>query len=408
MTRREWTIAGISAAVVAVLALVIAAMVWPDPPQPRAAGNTTTTESESPLPNPLLTTSADPEPETSDPSTPDGGKKDDEKEDDENDDKEKKKPEDAPLLADAPTAGEGQLPDSRPVTCPQATVQVSDANGLEKALEEARPGTVIELADGTYGGKFVTSVSGTADQPIFLCGGAGAVLDGENIKGGYVFHLNHATHWRLVGFTVTNGQKGVMADGTVGSVIQGLTVHTIGDEAIHLRNFSTDNVVLQNKISKTGLRRDKFGEGVYIGTAVSNWCTNTDCKPDRSDRNVVKGNDMREVSSEAIDIKEATTGGLVEGNTFDGKSITGADSWVDMKGNNWLVRGNTGTNSPLDGFQTHQILKGWGDHNVFTQNVATVNGPGLGFALRPAESNVVKCDNKVSNAAEGVSNEPCR
>ncbi|MBM7787088.1 right-handed parallel beta-helix repeat-containing protein [Tenggerimyces flavus] len=408
MTRRDWTIAGISAAVVAVLALVIAAMVWPDSPDPRAAGSTTSTVPESPLPNPLLTTSADPEPEVTDPAAkPDDEKKEEEKEEDEKD-KEKKRPEDAALLADAPAAGEGQLPDSQPVTCPQATVEVSDANGLAKALEEAQPGAVIGLADGTYGGKFVTSASGTPEQPIYLCGGAGAVLDGENIKGGYVFHLNQAKHWRLVGFTVTNGQKGVMADGTVGSVIQGLTVHTIGDEAIHLRNFSTDNVVLQNKISKTGLRRDKFGEGVYIGTAVSNWCTNTDCKPDRSDRNVVKGNDIREVSSEAIDIKEATTGGLVEGNTFDGKSITGADSWLDMKGNNWLVRGNTGTNSPLDGFQTHQILKGWGDHNVFTQNVATVNGPGHGFALRPAESNVVKCDNQVSNAAEGVSNEPCQ
>lgn len=407
MTRREWTIAGISAAVVAVLALVIAAMVWPDSPDPRAAGNTTSVEPESPLPNPLLTTST--EPEVTDPSVePDDKAKEEEKEKEDDDKKERRRPEDAPLLADAPAAGEGQLPDSQPVTCPQATVEVSDANGLEKALEEAQPGAVIGLADGTYGGKFVTSASGTPEQPIFLCGGAGAVLDGENIKGGYVLHLNQAKHWRLVGFTVTNGQKGVMADGTVGSVIQGLTVHTIGDEAIHLRNFSTDNVVLQNKISKTGLRRDKFGEGVYIGTAVSNWCTNTDCKPDRSDRNVVKGNDIREVSSEAVDIKEATTGGLVEGNTFDGKSITGADSWLDMKGNNWLVRGNTGTNSPLDGFQTHQILKGWGDHNVFTQNVATVNGPGLGFALRPAESNVVKCDNRVTGAAEGVSNEPCQ
>lgn len=199
-----------------------------------------------------------------------------------------------------------------------------------------------------------------------------------------------------------------MADSTVGSVVQGLTVHDIGDEAIHLRANSTDNVVLNNTISKTGLRRDKFGEGVYIGSAVSNWCTVNDCQPDRSDRNVVKGNKMSQTTSEAVDVKEGTTGGLVEGNTFDGSALTGADSWVDIKGNNWLIRGNSGVKSVQDGFQTHQILKNWGDNNLFTGNVATVDGPGLAFALRPSVANVVACDNKFTGAGEGLSNIPCR
>src|SRR5262249_17508143 len=156
--------------------------------------------------------------------------------------------------------------------------------------------------------------------------------------------------------TVTGGQKGVVADGTVGSVIQGLTVSGTGDEAVHLRSFSTDNVVLDNTISDTGHRRDKYGEGVYIGSAVSNWCTYTDCQAERSDRNVVKGNTITGTSSEAVDIKEGTTGGFVVDNTFDGAGMTGADSWVDVKGNNYLVQGNTGTDAPVNGMQTHQIL----------------------------------------------------
>src|SRR6185436_18008372 len=101
-----------------------------------------------------------------------------------------------------------------------------------------------------------------------------------DVEAGYVLHLDGAQYWRLVGFSVTNGQKGVMADQTVGTVVQGLTVHGIGDEAIHLRDNSTDNVVLDNTIRDTGLRRDDYGEGVYIGTAVSNWCTYTNCQPD--------------------------------------------------------------------------------------------------------------------------------
>jgi hypothetical protein len=385
MTRRDLIIAG--AAAVLLVGAGMVAIVWPE---------SETEPTVQPAPVIPSSTDASPSPGTTDEPTDNEGSKED-----------KRKPADAPPLANVAPAGQGQLPSASPVNCPAATVTVSDASGLTEALKNARPGASIALADGQYVGKFVAGVSATADRPIFLCGGAGAILDGDNVRGGYVLHLNKATHWRLVGFTVTNGQKGVVADSTVGSVIQGLTVHDVGDEAIHLRNNSTDNVVLQNTISKTGLRRDKFGEGVYIGTAVSNWCTVTDCQPDRSDRNVIKGNKISQTTSEAVDIKEGTTGGVLEGNTFDGSSLKGADSWVDVKGNNWLIKQNTGTKSPMDGFQTHRILKGWGDHNRFSGNVATVNGPGLGFAMRPAVSNEVTCDNRATGAGAGLSNVAC-
>lgn len=403
LTRRELIIAGSAAVAVLLVGGGIVAAAWPDSPDTSQRTSGTPSIPTVPPEPSIPTITDDPSDSPSTTETPDDPAS---PEEEGNDDK--RKPADAPLLANAPAPGQGPLPNSSPVSCPGASVTVSDTKSLEEALSKASPGTSIALQDGKYTGKFVTQASGTAEQPIWLCGGAGAVLDGDNPRGGYVLHLNKAKYWRLVGFTVTNGQKGVMADTTVGSVIQGLTVHDIGDEAIHLRSNSTDNVVLDNTIRKTGLRRDKFGEGVYIGSAVSNWCTTNDCQPDRSDRNVVKGNKISETSSEAIDIKEGTTGGLVEGNSFDGSAIKGADSWVDVKGNNWLIKGNTGTKSPLDGFQTHQILKGWGDHNLFTGNVATVDGPGLAFAFRPAVANTVACDNKMTGAGEGLSNIPCR
>ena len=391
MTRRELIIAAVAAAAVLLVGGGIVAVAWPDD----SPSSSPTTGASVPTvpPEPSIPTLTDGPTNTS--PTP---------EDDEGDNK-GKKPADAPVLPNAPAPGQGPLPNSSPVTCPGATVNVTDANSLAQALKDAQPGSSIALADGKYVGKFVAETSGTAAQPIWLCGGAGAVLDGDNVRGGYVFHLNKAKYWRLVGFTVTNGQKGVMADTTVGSVIQGLTVHDIGDEAIHLRAESTDNVVLRNTISKTGLRRDKFGEGVYIGSAVSNWCTTNNCQPDRSDRNVVKENKISQTTSEAVDIKEGTTGGVLEGNTFDGSSLSGADSWVDVKGNNWLIKDNSGTKSTLDGFQTHQILKGWGDNNLFTGNTAVVDASGLGFALRPPDSNKVACNNKVSGAQ--LSNVAC-
>lgn len=317
----------------------------------------------------------------------------------------------APTTSSSPTPTATLAPTPEPVAgCDGATITVDDADSLRAALAAAVAGDVIGLADGTYPGEFVATASGTADAPITLCGGAAAVLDGGGTSGGYVLHLDGATHWRLLGFTVQNGQKGVMADGTVGSEIRGLTVTGIGDEAIHLRRASTDNVVADNVISDTGLRKPKFGEGIYIGTAESNWCDVNACQPDPSDRNLIENNTISRTTAEAIDIKEGTRDGIVRGNSFDGSGIDpdGADSWVDVKGNGWLIDGNRGRNSPQDGFQTHEILDGWGTDNTFRGNVADVNGPGFGFSLTPVRGNVVTCDNTASGAAEGLSNVSCR
>lgn len=307
----------------------------------------------------------------------------------------------------AQDAGEAPAPAATPVQCPEPTVRVTTSTELENALDAARPGDVIGLAAGTYTGNFTASAEGTAEQPITLCGNAESILDGGTTDDGYVFHLENSSYWALQGFTVRNGQKGVMVDQSTNTLIQGLTVTTTGDEAIHLRKFSTDNRVIGNTISNTGLRKPKFGEGIYIGTAESNWCDISNCEPDRSDRNEIEGNTISETTSESVDIKEGTSDGVLRANTFDGSGIIEADSWVDVKGRDWVIDGNTGINSPLDGFQTHEIIDGWGTDNVFRDNDAQVNGPGLGYSLKPVRDNIVECSNTASAAGEGLSNEPC-
>jgi hypothetical protein len=295
------------------------------------------------------------------------------------------------------------------IQCPAATITVTDAGSLKTALAQARPGSVIRLADGIYTDKFKATTPGTAEQPIYLCGRTGAILDGDGVKGGYAMHLDGASFWRLVGFTIRNGQKGLMADRVQRVVVQGLTVEQIGDEAIHLRNFSSDNLVQGNTIRNTGLRRDKFGEGIYIGTAESNWCTITNCQPDHSDRNIVRGNVISATTAESIDIKEGTSGGVVSGNTFDGSALSGshADSWVDVKGNGWLIEGNVGRHALEDGYQTHEVVDGWGAKNTFKANRAEVHGPGYGFNFTKVNGNILTCDNTAAGAAKGLANVPC-
>lgn len=306
----------------------------------------------------------------------------------------------------APPAGGGAVRASAP-ECTEPTVTVATAAQLQAALDAARPGDVISLADATFFGHFEATVSGTAEQPISLCGTSASILDGGGTRKGYVLHLNGVSHWNIDGFAVRNGQKGVMADTVTNSAITGLTVSEIGDEGIHLRRFSTDNVVSGNTVSDTGLRKEKFGEGIYIGTAESNWCDITDCEPDRSDRNVIESNIIERTTSESVDIKEGTSGGILRGNTFNGELITAADSWVDVKGNDWLVEANVGVSAPQDGFQTHEILDGWGTNNVFRSNSATVNADGFGFSLTPVRDNVVECSNVATAAGEGFSNVDC-
>jgi hypothetical protein len=319
----------------------------------------------------------------------------------------------------APVTGPSARTPTAPIakfTCPATTVTVSTSAELADALNQATAGTVVHLNDGVYSGEFTATASGTRAEPIYLCGSRAAVLQGEGFKGGYVLHFDGAAHWRVSGFTVSNGQKGVMVDGGTDLGLQGLLVEQIGDEAVHLRKNSTGNVIRGLTIRNTGNRKPKFGEGVYVGSAKSNWSQITGGRPDHSDHNFVLDNVISATTAESVDVKEGTSDGVVAGNSFDGSALTGADSWVDIKGNGWLISGNHGRSTPGDGFQTHVILNGWGDANRFTGNRADLDGgSGVGYYLHRQLSNKVSCTDTVSGGSGSgsgsgsaeLSNFPC-
>jgi hypothetical protein len=313
-----------------------------------------------------------------------------------------------PLLPSAMPGGlEGAI--QPPPGC-QSGRLVSGAADLHQALAGATPGAIIVLAAGVYAGSYLISVSGTPGQPITLCGGRDAVLDAGSIAKGYGLHLKDASWWNLVGFSVHGGQKGVVVDHGSHVLISGLYVHDVGEEGIHLRAMSTDNTIEGVTVSNTGLHSTKFGEGIYIGTAKSNWCTYTACNPDTSDRNVIRNNDISHTTAENIDIKEGTTGGQVIGNRLSGDGMVeaAATAWVNAKGNSWTISDNAGRNSPKDGFQVHEILAGWGVANVFRGNRAEVDGPGYGFYIQRASlATMLGCDNTAIGAARGLSNGRC-
>jgi hypothetical protein len=299
------------------------------------------------------------------------------------------------------------------------TVNVKNATELKAALLDARPGDDIILADGTYPGKFVIDAgkNGTATNPIIMRGSRNAILDAGSIQTGYVLYLQ-ANYWKIKGMTLTNGLKGLMADGALYNVIDSIKVHTIGEEGIHLRKFSSHNTVQNVEVNNVGLKTPDYGEGIYIGSANSNWDTYTNGLPDKCDSNKILNNKLGpNITAECIDVKEGTTGGIIRGNNFDATGITGAnsgDSWIDVKGNYYLIENNNGINPGgtifKDGYQVHVAWPGWGNYNEFKNNNCTVNASGYGFSIQLSGSNGTPTGNKVysnnivTGAASGVAN----
>ncbi len=292
-----------------------------------------------------------------------------------------------------------------------AATKVSTAAGLHAALAGAQPGAKILLAPGVYPGDFAATASGTRAAPITLCGARSAVLKGTSITNGYTFYLDNASWWRVEGFSVEGGQKGVVTDGATHDLIYGLFVHGTGDEAIHLRSFSSYNVVSRNIVRDTGLDVQFFGEGIYVGSAHKNWCRYSACHPDASNYNVLMNNNIADTTAENIDIKEGTTGGTIVGNTFNGTGMvaSAATAWVNVKGNGWKILDNTGAQSIGDGFQVHSVYPGWGIGNTFRDNKATVPGTGYGIYVQSHHlQTVVACNNVVAGAGAQISNVRCQ
>ncbi|WAC40541.1 chondroitinase-B domain-containing protein [Pedobacter sp. SL55] len=298
-------------------------------------------------------------------------------------------------------------------------ITVANSSQLKRALATAKPGDSIILKDGVYEGKFVieASASGTKNEPIVLTGGRNAILDAGSIETGYVLSLK-ANYWKLKGFTVKNGLKGIVADGANYNVIDGVFVTQLGEEGIHFRTFSKHNTVKNSEVTHTGKKRPGYGEAIYIGSAYSNWAKYTNGAPDKCDSNQVLNNKLGPfVTAECIDVKEGTTGGIIKGNTFEAQGITGensADSWMDIKGNYYLIANNIGYNTQpsvlLDGYQVNCAYEGWGAYNIFKNNISNVNAEGYGINIKlksskgEAVGNEVYIDNKVLNAAKGITN----
>ena len=302
-------------------------------------------------------------------------------------------------------------------------VNVSTATELQNALNAATPGQTIVLAPGTYsrsGGFFVgPGIHGTAQNPTTVQGN-GATITSNNIGNGYGFALQGNNYWILSDFKIWKSMKALVIDNSNHNVLSNINVSYIGQEGIHVRKFSSYNLVENCYVDSVGITSAAQGtaEAIYLGSSKNNWLsiTGNANTPDTCNYNTVTGCSFGDnVPSENIDIKEGTTGGIITNNAFNGKGLNGinsGDSWVDVKGNNYKVDCNSGANtynSTGDGIQTHILYTGFGNYNSFANNTFTLGSAGLGINVQTSGSqgsalNNIVCNTNSVTGGTGVSN----
>jgi hypothetical protein len=265
---------------------------------------------------------------------------------------------------------------------------------------------------------FTAAVPTTASAPITLTGGAGAILVSPGVSpgvNGYGLWLDGAPYWRVKGISVADSVKGIVMDASPHVTIDGVTVSNIGYEGVHFRSGSDHGLIENSRVHDTGTTHPEYGEGVYIGSANSNWDKYAGPSGvDASDYVQVLNNTIGpDVAAEGIDIKEGTHSGVVRGNTLDGtgeKNKNSGDSTIDVKGDGYVIDGNTVSHPFLDGFQVHDVYDPYGCGNSFTANKFTISAA-RGYGINVTDNSDCTTKNTVassntSTGGKGLTNIP--
>jgi hypothetical protein len=287
------------------------------------------------------------------------------------------------------------------------TVNVSGSSALASALANARAGDRIVLAAGSYSKQSWSGKNGTSTSPIVLCGPSTAVFTGD-------LRPTSISWWIFQGFSSRGAFQAFYAKGIQNTKLQGLEISNVGQEAVHFLCNSTDNVLRGSYIHHTGLSKPSSGEAVYLGTYPRDYEVRCGTSAtDRSDRNQILDNRFGDnVSSEDVDAKEGTTGGVIRGNTSSGRgknAISGHfEASIAIKSNTsgYIVENNTLSPAAQDGSATGNGIY------VYSGGSATVRGNTIsmsgasGYGIRMSGSGTVSCTNQVSSGR--FSNVSCR
>jgi hypothetical protein len=277
--------------------------------------------------------------------------------------------------------GMGVVPPSVVNGCPQSgytrLVNVSTPATLTTALNAAIPGDQIRLAAGLYtytnGAAIIINRSGTAANPIVVCGPRTAIT-----RGG-IWRVDHPTVYRtLKGFKIDGNVQaftGVWDRGAGRNVYDSLEVTNTGQEGIMITGASSPlpvvigTVVKNNWVHHVGNVSPLFGECIYLGDG------NDHTK--RQDSTWVHHNTVNNCPAEGIELKTGTHKSLVEFNTVtttsylvDPPTFTSA---VEIRGNDNRINDNVVSGSGRFLFEVFADHVSGGLRNTFRRNTGSVS-----------------------------------
>jgi Protein of unknown function (DUF1565) len=239
---------------------------------------------------------------------------------------------------------------------------------LTAALARTEPGQVIFLLPGDYWEDPKTVRAGRADAPIRVIGSANAVIRGRRTgQDSRLFEVFHS-HVHLEGFAIDGLHAPEQSDpllryrekllfvvgpqpdsGPLGVRIIGMQFRNAGGECVRLKFGVRQAEFAWNQVSQCGQYYfftlppldKKTGEALYIGTAPEQL---PDTRPDTTGENWVHHNVLNANGNECVDIKEFSTGNLVEYNDCTGQLDTESGGF-DARANENIYRYNLSYNN---------------------------------------------------------------
>jgi endoglucanase len=259
------------------------------------------------------------------------------------------------------TSNEGKTNVLKTNIPPIRTITCTTVAEIKAAMAAAQPGDEIIINSGIFisdakvkdginkFNSFSGLADGTAANPIILRGAS--TITKTILKSGIAPELSTPVlgitgdYWIIKDIEISNGLRGINLDTANNCQLINLEIHTTGQEALHIRSNSSNNLIKNCKIYNTGVGLGAtdagYGEAIYVGSDQS---VHTTYAPS-CDNNTIEGCILGpNVSAECIDIKEGTQNTIVRNCTFSATGVSNqnsADSFIDVKGGYTFIYNNT-------------------------------------------------------------------
>ncbi len=183
---------------------------------------------------------------------------------------------------------------------------------VEQALTQLAPGGSIEFQPGVYPPLTLTGLEASPNAPVRFVGGPGVEFRGESYDEDAGILIQDSSHIEISGMSVSGSLWGIYIQNSSGVSIVNNDVSDVGQEAIRVKDGSSNIIIDGNRVADTGRRTENGipnGEGIYIGTGTPGGV-------DHVSNVVISNNIIERTADEAIDIKRPSSNITIVDNTI--------------------------------------------------------------------------------------------